>query len=211
MSDLTSRGTLASPEATKDSGDSPATVVHDAALLAARAHHSRGLVPFDDRYELAWEAAAVAFAGGERSQNALISAGLGGITAEVNALRKHHGLPDAGTRTGAKFGIYWRGGERLQVSPFEDWIVERLAVCQVYWALSARDQEILLAEAWDLDHGYTVQSWRSVLMGARKRARRLWFNPESTPAHYAPRKTPTRQARHDREYRRRLNERRADD
>lgn len=154
-----------------------------AARLAARTHQARRLLGFEECFEVAWLGAAEAWAGGERGERDLLRAGLAAINGEVESRTHHHGLPDRKSRTGAKFATYWRGGERT-VSPFEDGVVERIAVTQVYYGLTERDRQVLLAAAWGTEHGYSAAAWPGVLSRARRRARKLWFEPEPAPPHY---------------------------
>ncbi|MCW2900427.1 MAG: hypothetical protein JWO67_2692 [Streptosporangiaceae bacterium] len=86
---------------------------------------------------------------------------------------------------GREFARYWYSQGAL-VSPFEDAIVDRLAVKQVWDALSPRHQETLLALAEHGSHaaaraalGVTTKAWEHRLRKARIQARVFWYWPEA--------------------------------
>lgn len=90
------------------------------------------------------------------------------------------------TGVGREFARYWDGASAL-VSPFEEKLVERIAVRQVCSGLSPRDREILstLAEYGTYEDardclGLSASRWGHVLNAARREARELWFSPEPT-------------------------------
>lgn len=86
-----------------------------------------------------------------------------------------------------EYARYWHGRGAL-VAPFEEGVVDRLAVWQVWNALSPRHQETLWALAEYGDHatardalGISVRAWQHRISKARIQARALWYAPE-TPA-----------------------------
>lgn len=63
------------------------------------------------------------------------------------------------------------------VTSFADDLDERIAVLQVYFALSERDREVLWMEA--CGESEDRPGWRMVVRNTRARARRLWFDHET--------------------------------
>jgi hypothetical protein len=72
-------------------------------------------------------------------------------------------------------------------APFEDPLLERIAVMQVYFALGERDQEVLWLEA--CGEREDRPGWAQVVKNSRDRARELWFDHEQPPRHYRYRRT----------------------
>ncbi|MCW2900625.1 MAG: hypothetical protein JWO67_2890 [Streptosporangiaceae bacterium] len=101
----------------------------------------------------------------------------------------HRGLDRNAARSGRegtprRFAAYWHGRGAL-VSPFEEGLVEHVAVEQVWRALRPRDQETLATLAAHGDYAaaaavldVSINSWRRRLNVARARARELWYAPE---------------------------------
>jgi len=108
---------------------------------------------------------------------------------EANKAKSVRGMTMRG-EAAPRFAAYWLGNPRL-ASPFEERVLERLALWQVWWALDERTQNILIAYAGAETPagrarlaGYTDGSWSTVLGRARQKARELWFWPETDPGHY---------------------------
>lgn len=84
-----------------------------------------------------------------------------------------------------RWATYWRGA-RMVAAPFEDSVLDRIAVLQVWDELSPRHQETLsaLIEAGDNTTaakllGIPRGTWGTRLKYARDQARELWFWPET--------------------------------
>jgi hypothetical protein len=93
--------------------------------------------------------------------------------------------------TTPSFARYWNGREALR-SPFEDAIVERLAVKQVWAGLSSSHRQTFnaLISAGSLRAaaeilGVSEPTYRARLWRARIEARRLWHAPEEPSRHWA--------------------------
>ena len=86
---------------------------------------------------------------------------------------------------GREFARYWYSRGAL-VNPWEDEVVDRIALRQVWDALSPRHQETLLALAEHGSHaaaraalGVTGKAWEHRLHKARVQARVFWYSPEA--------------------------------
>lgn len=93
-------------------------------------------------------------------------------------------------RPAPRFGTYWIGTPRC-TSPFEEQLLERLALWQVWAHLDDRPRDVLIAYATAETPagrarlaGYSPGAWASVLNRARQRARRIWFDWETDPGIY---------------------------
>lgn len=100
---------------------------------------------------------------------------------DANASRAHHGDY---TRTPPGYARYWHG-TRGRTSPFEDDLLDRIALGQVWAALPANHRLALrtLAEhetypAAAAALGVTGKAWERRIDKARTEARRLWNWPE---------------------------------
>lgn len=165
--------------------------LEDVASLAARMSYSR-LLSFDQRYDEALSSIGLAIAVSllPPTRRELVDAGILGINQATEAERQAHGVGHS-TRPGHRMAVYWGASNRLQGSA-ADAIDERLAVGQVWRALSDRDQETLATLAEYGDDTAAARSldlpagtYRDRLMRARRRARAIWFDWESPGAHYS--------------------------
>ncbi|MCW2920004.1 MAG: hypothetical protein JWN52_8072 [Actinomycetia bacterium] len=93
--------------------------------------------------------------------------------------------------TPPRWARYWHGGRAL-VSPFEERVIEEIAVVQVWRDLSPRHRETLDAlvtqgnyEAARTLLGLSAGGWKKRLSAARLQARELWFWPEAPSRHWA--------------------------
>lgn len=163
------------------------------ARIAARIGYGRLLDP-----EEATDVAAVAiverlYADPPPSRGDLINAGCSALSNEHQRRVSFLGLTHNVARQGREgvpqgYARYW-DGRRALVAPFEDDVVERLAVQQVMAALRPIDRETLttLAEhgsyegAWTA-LGITHKGWEKRIAKARRNARALWFHPDEPPA-----------------------------
>jgi len=108
---------------------------------------------------------------------------------EAVKAKSMHGMTMRG-EPAPRFAAYWTGTPRT-ASPFEERILERISVWQVWELLDERSRDILIAYIGAETPagrarlaGYTSGSWNTVLGRARQRARELWFWPETDPGHY---------------------------
>jgi hypothetical protein len=112
------------------------------------------------------------------------------VSAEANKVKSMRGISVSTGEPTPRFAAYWVGNPRL-ASPFEERIIERVALWQVWWSLDELTQEILIAytgaetsSARARLAGYAPASWATVLGRARERARRKWYDHERDPGQY---------------------------
>lgn len=148
-------------------------------------------VDYRDRYDAAWHAIAeLLYSADERPTPRDLK--VAGTTA-VNQLgqdeARHHGFdrhnPDAGTEGRPRFQRYWTLLGRATPSP-EDRIVDRLALAQIWPALSRTHRRTLLALAVHDDHVLAAAAidrnsitYRAHLKNARAAYRALWHEGET--------------------------------
>jgi hypothetical protein len=123
------------------------------------------------RFDVAYGAAVEALLAGERDP---LAAARDGITYASLAERHHHGIVEAARGGGVSraFARFWNGARVLE-SPFEDRIVEELAVRQILAILNPRWRQILV----DYANGEPVSQQR--LSDARAAFREWWFEGET--------------------------------
>lgn len=139
-------------------------------------------------YHEAWSAAAEALcvAVDPPRFHELLQAAMKGVDRELRAYMHARGLYDASSAaTGGQFHRYWSGWPRLS-SPWEDSVVDRLAVTQVWQRLSPVHREALVTlaavEQYDVAAealGITYAAFILRIRRARKVFRSLWHDWES--------------------------------
>lgn len=145
--------------------------------------------PFPDRYAAAWSAAAetLLLATVPPSRDDLLRAARLAVAYLNQADRQFHGLSRASgfTRPGPGFTGYWH---QPPLTGWEDAIVDRIALGQVWEAISPAHRRVLaaLAEAGDQEGaakalGTTYATYRSRLRRAREAFRELWHEGETAP------------------------------
>lgn len=173
----------------------PLSRLEEIAAWAASAHWS-SLIPWDARWQAAWDGMTEEVAGGGIH---LHGAALHGINRAVDAEKHHHGLAAGRTGTGARFQVYWRG----RPDGFAEVIEDKIALTQIWPSLTASHQAALGALA-DTDGdirlaadliGVRYGAFRSMISLARYHCRELWFAPES-PARYYQRHSKRKEPSH---------------
>lgn len=93
--------------------------------------------------------------------------------------------------TPPRWAAYWRGARALE-APWEEQLVDEIAVRQVMAALPARHQVVLRALATEGSYagamamlGIPETTWRMRIGRARAEARALWHAPEPPSKHWA--------------------------
>jgi hypothetical protein len=165
--------------------------LHEAAHMAAATHYSR-LLDYDTRYQAALDEITMLVATAEEppSWHTLKSAGLAGINTAVKAEIHHHGLEGSG-RTGRRFATFWHASNSSQQAPFEEALLDRMALEAVWACLTPADRAILWAAGFyetgmeaAASLGKPVESYWARLSLARARARALWADWEPPARHY---------------------------
>lgn len=157
------------------------------ASWASAGHPARSMPP-QDRRDTAWEAIVVAIleAPGRPSELDMLHAGRDAISRAAAAELREHGLSwrDRGQMSPA-FTRYWH----MPVSPWEDSVVERHAVAQIWAALPAHHRAVLEALAIHGTYpaaarslGTTDVTFRSRLAKARAAFRHWWHEHEEPSA-----------------------------
>lgn len=160
------------------------------ARFVARQQRSRYLP--DDEYEaVALGAIAIKAAECKRelTKREMTQAAFQATAEEANKVKSMRGQTQRG-EPAPRFAAYWHGNPRL-ASPFEERVLERLALWQVWACLDERTRNILIAYAVAETPpgrarlaGYSPASWTTVLGRAREQARQLWYDHERDPGHY---------------------------
>ena len=173
--------------------------LNEVADIAARIHVSSAM-PWGNRAEFALCGVidAIVAAGGEPlGRRRLVSAGVAGITTEINERARLAGRVHG--RDMPRYAMWHHGENRTRSASFEDAVDERMTLRQVWPALTERDQETLTTCMWNesdqaaaSELGLSKTTYAARLMNARIRAKTIWFAPELPPAHYgaAGRKGP---------------------
>lgn len=163
----------------------------DLACYAVKGHlHWWGAGDRGDQKQAAWEGITEYLLTATEcpSENDLIWAGTRAIAAEVQAEKRHRGVPHDASVTAEKFGVYWQ----LFTQPFpspEEGVTDRLAVRQILATLTRRQMEAVEALAAYGDYaaaaramGVPYKTFHRHLSVARERFRSLWFEGETPPA-----------------------------
>jgi hypothetical protein len=160
------------------------------AVKAAGTHWNRSL-SHDDRVDAAWSAAAEALTKDAAApEEDLLRAARNGITALADSTRRFYGLsrPSGWTQVTPQFGAYWW---QPPLSGWENAVVDRIALGQVWAAISPADRRILRALA-DSDGDYRAAAtsigmgygaYRAKLARSRAAFRRLWHDGEEPSRH----------------------------
>lgn len=146
--------------------------------MAATSRYCPNCIDYADAMLVAWEAVAACMAAGELELLPLLRAANLALQYEARYRRVSWGLyahPEDGDRPHPRFWVYW-GSHAGYASPWEDGLVEKLAVAQVFWGLDAQDQEVLLREAWQVDRHLNL---RHQIRRARRHAQELWYDHET--------------------------------
>ena len=160
--------------------------LHQLALFTANRYRSRATA-HAERYAAAWSAAAeaVCTAGEPPARDDVASAARDGINSLIYAHRRFHGLSQASGYTArhASFTAYWH---QLPSSGWEDAITDRIALRQVWEAISPANRRVLaaLAEHGDQESaasalGMVYATYRARLREARIAFRVLWHEGEA--------------------------------
>lgn len=124
---------------------------------------------------------------GKPTENDLLAAGTRALVDDTKGYRRHHGLRDGGYAGDApRFAAYWY---EPPAQPWEERIVERLAVEQILPTVRPRHVEALLSLAAHGDYaaaatglGLRYSTLTMRLAQARKAFRAHWYAPDTAPA-----------------------------
>lgn len=139
-----------------------------------------------DQYDTAWMGIAEYLCSAESAPSAreLLEAGVLALHREVRGQIRHRGARRDGTNTGAAFDRYWSWCSAPLASP-EAAVTERLALAQIWPALTARQRDCLTALAATGDYlgsasalGIMPQTYRSLIGRARREFLKLWHEGE---------------------------------
>lgn len=143
-------------------------------------------MPSADRYEIAFSAAAEALCAAESTPewSALTRAAKQAIERAVRSDRAEYGIyPESSAATGSQWRRYWAP---IDASPWEDSVVDRLAVDQIWSTLSDLHRAALVAlathEQYDLaaaSLGIEYHVLQLRLKRARRSFKRLWHEGET--------------------------------
>ena len=146
---------------------------------------------YTDRYEAAWHAIAEHLCSTDEvpSPRDLKVTGTNAVNRLAQDEGHHHGFdrsnPGAGFEGMPRFQQYWAIYGRATPS-HEDGIVDRIALAQIWPALSPTHRQALLAFAVHTDHdlasnamGRTLATYRTHLANARRQYRALWHEHEA--------------------------------
>lgn len=158
------------------------------ALFATHRYWSHAAAPAD-RYAAAWSAAAEALwiAPEPPERDDVLRAARDGIGALMRAHHRFYGLSQASgySREHGAFRRYWH---QPPLAGWEDAIVDRIALGQVWAAISPAHRRVLqaLADSGDQESaaralGTTYATYRSRLRRAREAFRELWHEGETAP------------------------------
>lgn len=158
------------------------------AARAAATHWSRIADPAD-RHDAAWHAIAetLTAAAAPPPRGDLYRAARAGISGLTDQHYRAHGLAAHTSAHTAAWQRYWWQHARPQPS-FDEAVVERIALTQIWPRLSHLHQEVLLALATCGDYraaaaaaGKTYATYRVHLTAARRAFRALWHEHETPP------------------------------
>jgi DNA-directed RNA polymerase specialized sigma24 family protein len=163
--------------------------LHNLAKSAAANNHNMG-ADHSDLYHAAWSAIVDALIEAEDppSRHDLARIGKGAIWQLARDQRQTYGYRDrdpyAGLGSAPRFAAYWTPG--TAPSP-EDSIVDRVAITQIWSALTDRDRVVITAAAaCDGDYAAAAatqsmpaSSYRSYLSNARRAVVSLWLEGET--------------------------------
>lgn len=161
------------------------TELYGIAERVARTHRSR-VLPLDIRVQAAADGVLDAYLAGETD---LAAAGYRAVARAADAHIRLYGMGTSGVFTAPRAAVFWN-------VPAEDPIealIERLAVRQLWARLEDKHRRTLRALV-DADFsialaaeraGTTYSTYADRLAVARRRARELWFAPETPRGHYS--------------------------
>ncbi|PSK91752.1 hypothetical protein CLV63_11933 [Murinocardiopsis flavida] len=142
-------------------------------------------LPWGERRDIAWSAIAEHLYAAAEPPDIwdLIRAGWNAITAHTRKHRAFHGQTEHGAAP--QFHRYWMLASSPTGSP-EERVVERLALDQIWAALSPRQQELISALYYHEDYtraaaslGLPVSSFYSMISRARRAFTALWHEHET--------------------------------
>lgn len=158
---------------------------------------------FTDLYHAAWSAVVDLYYASEvaPSRHELATEARAGIWRLARDVRQTYGYRDRdpwnGVGSAPRFAAYWTPPSTSRQSPFEDRVLDGLALAAVWAALTDRDREVLTALAVHEDNrdaaaalGIPAGSFSQYLSEARRRVAALWHDWETPhrPAGYTSRR-----------------------
>lgn len=151
------------------------------------------VLTYDDRRDAAQHAVVCALleATEQPAGIDLLTAGCAAVRRACHEERRHHGMDDRHPfEKRAAWSVYWHGA-LLMASPFEDTVVDRLALRQVWPLLTSHEQLVLRTlAAYDgypgsaapaADLGMNQSTFSSNLTNGRRRFKVWWFEGETPP------------------------------
>lgn len=147
------------------------------ARMAATSVYKPSDLGYFEALDAAIEVVCECFNAGEKDLTVILRRCNTALQYEARALRRFRGFigQDPGRRNEGWVRYFY--GQAGHVHSFADDIDDRLAVLQVFWALSERDQEVLWMEA--CGEREDRPGWRMIVKNARDRAKRVWFDHET--------------------------------
>ena len=156
---------------------------------AARTHYAQ-VLPFPDRRDTAYHELVVTVleASAQPAAGDLLMAARDAISAAAQGEYRERGLSNRDkTRTADRYARYWRSAPRL-VSPYEDAVIDGLALAQIWTVLLPSHRRVLEALA---DHGSYGAAARSlgttdatfkVRVSKARAAFRAWWHEHEEPS-----------------------------
>lgn len=160
--------------------------------------------PFEDRYDAAHFAIVEALYSADQwpRRDELITVGANAISRMIRLEQRHHGIDRQNMERYAQ-GLTHRGwmmfwDAHLHAPDHADYVVERIALGQVLAALPPGARSIIAARAATGDNGLAAdrvaksrKSFTTMLGGARRRFRAMWFEGEAVDAWVVDQGAPT--------------------
>ena len=141
----------------------------------------------DSQHDTAWDGIVYCLysAAAPPGRLVLLEAGRRALAAEVKSDMQARGTRSDGTNNGANFTRYW-SWHAAPAPPWEEPLIDRVALTQIWAALTTRQQEAITALAASGDYydaaaalGVEPQTFRSLIGRARKVFYALWHEGET--------------------------------
>lgn len=163
----------------------------DRIARSAASNNWYGGADYSDLYHVAWSAVVdlYYFSDTAPTRHELATEARAGIWRHANTERRTYGYKDrdpwAGLGSAPRFASYWTVAT-APVSPFEDRVLEPLALAEVWTRLTDRDRDVITAQAAFEDNraaasalGMPTGSYSTYLSEARRRFAALWHDWET--------------------------------
>lgn len=155
-------------------------------VVVANAQWWRGGDRFDQA-AIAWSGIAEHLCAAEvvPSPNDLLAAGTRALADDVKGWRRSHGMREQSADVGPRFAAFWY---EAPAQPWDERVVESIAVHQVLEELPAHQRDAVIALATYEDYGRAAEALgikyptlTARLRLARQTLARLWYAPETAP------------------------------